>query len=190
MRSTARSAPCEPKLSALLSASQPRAGLPGTRPRIVRATPPETFPRRHGPAQPTPPPRYPEAVASSGRARAREAASSLEPHIFGRTPAGCMTRVARREDGLLARQISDQSPGLSRERLVERMRMPGLRRNGLAALRAHGAQRQVALGAKRAALNGHARPRRRARRTAPCATESSSCSPSSRCREPAPPEEH
>jgi hypothetical protein len=84
--------------------------------------------------------------------------TSLDPNVVGWTPAARVTRVARGKDRLTALQIADESPGLARERLVERMGMPGLRRNGPATLRAHGAQRRIRLGAKRAASSRQRSP--------------------------------
>src|SRR5262249_37839433 len=72
------------------------------------------------------------------------------PHKTRWQPAAVVARGAGREHRLSSVTVPDQPPGLAPEVLVERMRMPNLRRNGLATSRAAGAQCRVPLCSARA----------------------------------------
>jgi hypothetical protein len=83
----------------------------------------------------------------------RAGAILVHPHKVGRPPAGVVARGTGREHRLSSGTVTDQPPGLASEILVERMRMPDLRRDGLATVRATSAQRRVPLCSARAALS-------------------------------------
>src|SRR5262245_8545360 len=109
----------------------------GCRP-ACRAPEPRDDPRRGqiGPS-PQPAPRW------SG-------ANLVHPHKAGWPPTAVVARGTGREHRLSSVTVPDQPPGLAPEVLVERMRMPNLRRDGLATPRAAGAQRRVPLRSARA----------------------------------------
>src|ERR671931_2892366 len=77
---------------------------------------------------------------------------------LGRAPSGVVARRTSREHGYSAGEIADQPPSFAPDILVERMRMPDLRRDGRAAVGAHGAERLVPLGSASAASNRHDEP--------------------------------
>src|SRR5262249_45763523 len=74
----------------------------------------------------------------------------VHPHKAGWPPTAVVARGTGREHRLSSVTVPDQPPGLAPEVLVERMRMPNLRRDGLATPRAAGAQRRVPLCSVRA----------------------------------------
>jgi hypothetical protein len=82
----------------------------------------------------------------------RAGAILVHPHKVGRPPAAVVARGTGREHRLSSGTVTDQPPGLASEILVERMRMPDLRRDGLATPRAAGAQGRVPFCSVRAAL--------------------------------------
>jgi hypothetical protein len=108
-------------------------------------------------------PKVPRHGSRQRRASLRQKAFDilLDPSEVGRTPSRRVAFVARWEDRPVTGDIADESPGLVANRFVERMRVSDLGRDGPTAVRAGGAQREVHLGAERAALSGHARPRTR-----------------------------
>jgi hypothetical protein len=77
----------------------------------------------------------------------------VHPHEVGRPPPSVVASGTGREHGLLPATGADESPGLAAEVLVQRMRMPDLRRDGLFAMRADGSQRRIPLCARGAALS-------------------------------------
>src|SRR5262245_35306534 len=77
-------------------------------------------------------------------------AALVHPHKAGWPPTAVVARGTGREHRLSSVTVPNQPPGLAPEVLVERMRMPNLRRDGLATPRAAGAQRRVPLCSARA----------------------------------------
>src|SRR5262249_38344693 len=77
-------------------------------------------------------------------------ANLVHPHKAGWPPTAVVARGTGREHRLSSVTVSDQPPGLAPEVLVERMRMPNLRGDGLATPRAAGAQCRVPLCSARA----------------------------------------
>src|SRR5262249_2690597 len=77
----------------------------------------------------------------------------VHPHKVGRPPPSVVASGTGREHRLLPVAAADESPGLTPEVLVQRMRMPDLRRDGLAAMGAGCAQGRVPLGSGGAALS-------------------------------------
>src|SRR6185436_9265087 len=96
-------------------------------------------------------------VASGVRARARidVASRSRDPHEVGRAPPGSMAGVTGGEDGLPAIAIPHESPGLAPKRLVERVRMSGLRGNRFATARTDRPEGRIRFGAERAPFSCH-----------------------------------
>ena len=91
-----------------------------------------------------------EARCRHNRVHRRTSASLVHPHKAGWPPTAVVARGTGREHRLSPVTVPDQPPGLASEVLVERMRMPNLRRDGLATPRAAGAQRRVPLCSVRA----------------------------------------
>ena len=89
--------------------------------------------------------------------RRRTSASLVHPHKAGWPPTAVVAFGTGREHRLSSVTVPDQPPGLAPEVLVERMRMPNLRRDRLATPRAAGAQRRVPLCSARAPLVGKRR---------------------------------
>ncbi len=83
----------------------------------------------------------------------RASAILVHPHKVGRPPSGIVASGTGREHRLSPPMVTDEPPGLAPEVLIERMRVPDLRRDRLAAIRADGAQRRVPLCSARTALS-------------------------------------
>jgi hypothetical protein len=66
-----------------------------------------------------------------------------------------MALGARGKYRAIAVENPDEAPGLLLDRLVERMRMPGFRRNRLSAMCTYRTQRRVSLGAVRTTFYRH-----------------------------------
>ena len=131
---------------AVVCASASRCPSRAARPRSGRAPRPEGC-RAHPVAASRRRNRAIATIISTG-----EPAILVHPHKVWRPPAGVVARGTGRKHRLSSVTVADQPPGLSAQVLVERMRMPDFRRDGVATLRALGAQRRVPFCSARAAL--------------------------------------
>src|SRR5262245_8949830 len=80
-----------------------------------------------------------EAGHRHNQLHGRTSDSLVHPHKARWPPTAVVARGTGREHRLSSVKVPDQPPGLAPEVLVERMRMPNLRRDGLATPRAAGA---------------------------------------------------
>jgi hypothetical protein len=143
-------------------AGRPLAVPRGPRPRTGRALrpyaglPPRApCARRRDEAARAPSPLVARAASNDGRDCDRDALASVHRHEVRRPPPGVTAGGARREHRRAAAVMSDEAPRLAPDVLVERVRMPDLRRNRLPAVRARRPQRRVSLCATGTALDRH-----------------------------------